>query len=649
MPAALAAPTAPPRSALLLFTPAGERALAGVPGLSLGIVSAAQGSYTPEQFLLDITQGARIANTAYPEPRPPALSVLPQGTAQARVAGWGAARERAERAPQLLEPGLLASSVPGGAAYAGVTREAHLDALAAAGRRGRISMFSLGPASTLTARIAALRRARRLVVADLPAGGAGEALLHSLVAGRETGELVIVLQRASARTGSALTWGAAAGVGARGATDLSSRTTQQRGLVASIDIAPAILARLALHVPADMRGAPLRGDGPLDAPALRSLKARLGVIGGRRLRALAFLLCAWALALLACARSPRGRARALRVGALAFMWTPAASLVPAAIAPAAWAEYALIVALCFALGALADALVPWPRAPLVPALAAIAAIAADALGHAQLLARSLLGPDPALGARFYGIGNELKSGLAVLVLAAVAAVLYPAARSRRSAGVFACAGAALALVEGSARIGAGVGGVILVCAGFALAAVLMLPGALTRRRALAIAAAPLAGLAALALLDIATAHGSGHFTGSILHARSPGDVRDVIVRRYEAAWAELHNHAMPYAAGVALAAAAAAIARRRALLAPLRGDPAFAAALAGGLAAGVAGALVEDSGPLLLVVAVFALGCVASYTWGREPGAPRPRPQVPRESPLRRAVPAGAVQHDLVL
>jgi len=33
----------------------------------------------------------------------------------------------------------------------------------------------------------------------------------------------------------------------------------------------------------------------------------------------------------------------------------------------------------------------------------------------------------------------------------------------------------------------------------------------------------------------------------------------------------------------------------------------------------VVGALVEDSGPVLLVVAVFALGCVLSYLWGRPP------------------------------
>jgi len=56
---------------------------------------------------------------------------------------------------------------------------------------------------------------------------------------------------------------------------------------------------------------------------------------------------------------------------------------------------------------------------------------------------------------------------------------------------------------------------------------------------------------------------------------------------------------------------------RAPLLRPVDGDPAWLAALCGGLAAGVVGALVEDSGPVLLVVAVFALGCVCVYLWGR--------------------------------
>jgi hypothetical protein len=257
----------------------------------------------------------------------------------------------------------------------------------------------------------------------------------------------------------------------------------------------------------------------------------------------------------------------------------------------------------------------------------VIALVVDALIGTQLLMRALLGPDPALGARFYGIGNELKSGLAVLVLAAVAAALYPAVRGRAALVAMAIAGVLLALVEGSARIGAGVGGVILVGASFAVASVMVaaLPQdgrGLTRGRALIVLISPIAALAALALLDLATAHGTGHYTGSILHARSAGDLRDVIVRRYTAAWDELKNHAMPAATAVALAYAAIGLRRRERLLAPVALDPAWLAALAGGLMAGVAGALVEDSGPVLLVVAVFALGCVTTYLWGR-PRAPR--------------------------
>src|SRR4029077_20777424 len=203
------------------------------------------------------------------------------------------------------------------------------------------------------------------------------------------------------------------------------------------------------------------------------------------------------------------------------------------------------------------------------------------------------------------IGNELKSALAVLVFAAVAAWLYPARRGGRGATTMALAGIVLAVIEGSARIGAGVGGVILVSAGAAVATVMLLPGRLTRRRALLVLIAPAAGLVALALLDLVTAHGSGHYTGSILHARSAGDLRDVIERRYRAAYDELKHGAMPVATALALFAAGLGVHRRERVLVPVASDPAWLAAVCGGLAAGVVGALTEDSGPVLLVVAVF--------------------------------------------
>ena len=95
------------------------------------------------------------------------------------------------------------------------------------------------------------------------------------------------------------------------------------------------------------------------------------------------------------------------------------------------------------------------------------------------------------------------------------------------------------------------------------------------------------------------------------------------------------NGAMPVATALALLCAAFGLRRRERLLAPVAGDPAWLAALCGGLTAGVVGALVEDSGPVLLVVAVFALGCVLTYLWGRP--ATRPRSPGTRRAARSRA------------
>ena len=481
----------------------------------------------------------------------------------------------------------------------------------------------------------------RLLVSTLPGGARGQARLRALGAERRPGELLIAVSPLPKTTKGRLLWVGVAGLPGAGARTLSSQTTNERGLVAAIDLAPTILRHLGRPIPAALHGKPLHTDGALNGAYLRALMARLHVVGHRRLRALGWLLGAWALLLLLCASRPPSRAWSMRAGALGMLWTPVAVLIPAAIEPSAAVEYLAIVLACLGLGALTDRLLPWPRAPLFPAAAAVIVLAADALAGTQLLMRSVLGPNPLLGVRFYGIGNELKSGLAVLVFAAVAAALYPATRGRRAALTMASAGVLLAIVEGSARIGAGVGGVILVSAGTAVASVMLAPGALTRRRGLIVLIAPVLGLAALAALDLATAHGTGHYTGTVLHARSAGDLREVIVHRYGAAFGELHNHAMPVATLLALVGAVWGVRRRERLLAPVGGDPAWLAALCGGLAAGVVGALVEDSGPVLLVVAVFTLICVLAYLWGG-PIKPRDKPHKRRATRSRALTPPAA-------
>ncbi len=605
-------------------------------------MSSAQGSYTTAQLMLDITQGSRVSTSVYSPQRPPALSLQPRGTAGAVVEEWQAVLKRAHNAPQVLEPGLLASQITGGAGYVGIAGGDDQDGVAAANRDGRIVALSLGSVATLPARIAALNAREQLVVADLPTGAPGLSDLRALSTARGAGELEIVVQRAPDAPGNELLWVAVGGLG--GGHTITSQSTNQRGLISAVDLAPTILRHLGLAIPDEMRGKPIELDGSFNGAYLRSFKGRLNVIYGRRLGALACLFGAWALLMLAALALRRysARAWAARVGGLALLWTPVAVLVPAAFAPDRGVEDALLVLICFTLGALTDRLLAWPRAPLAPAIVAVVALTTDALAGTQLLARSLLGPNPELGVRFYGIGNELKSGLAVLVFAGVAAALYPAVRGRRAATTMAVCGIVLAVIEGAARIGAGVGGVILVSAGTAVATVLLLPGRLTRRRGLIVLISPVVGLVALAALDLTTAHGTGHYTGSVLHAHSAGEIRDIIVRRYTAAYDELKHGGMPFATVLALIVSAFGVRYHRRLLAPVDCDPGWLAALAGGVAAGVIGALSEDSGPVLLVVAVGVLGCVLSYLWGRPAdGLTRRSPNTTRAARSRARTPSG--------
>src|SRR6185437_13152772 len=113
------------RSVLLLFVAPGpsvygqgaddaiERQLSSIPTLSTGILSATQGTYKADQLLLDVSQGARVAYSAYSPTNPPSLDSLAFGPPpSARVPSWPATLRRAHAAPQLLEPGLLATSIP---------------------------------------------------------------------------------------------------------------------------------------------------------------------------------------------------------------------------------------------------------------------------------------------------------------------------------------------------------------------------------------------------------------------------------------------------------------------------------------------------------------------------------------------------------
>jgi hypothetical protein len=160
-----------------------------------------------------------------------------------------------------------------------------------------------------------------------------------------------------------------------------------------------------------------------------------------------------------------------------------------------------------------------------------------------------------------------------------------------------------------------VGGVITVGAGTAVAAILMLPGRLTVRRVVIACLVPLAALVALAGLDLATG-GNSHFTRTVLHAHGENALHDIFVRRYELAYNSLKRGLMPFATAIALLTLAYGFKYRERIFAPLGGSDVWSAALAGSVAAGVAGSLSNDSGPLLLVVSTFAVVATVVYIRG---------------------------------
>lgn len=592
----------------------------GHPELALGMLSATQSGYSPTQSLLDISAGTRTSRGTYSPKEPPQMSLLPVGgTARSGVdassgliVNWLAAVARADSAPANIEPGLLASAIPGGAAYAGIAGETNAEAVIAATRAGAVETVSLGRGATVAARAQALLEDHRLVVALLPPGYAGDRQLDALIAARRPGELLITMQAPPPFTGPQLLWTGIAGLGPADA-GFTSDTTHINGIAAAIDLVPTILEHLGEPVPDAVRGQPIHVAGARDAGALQELDRRLEAIPARRIPALQTFLFTWlGVVLLAGILRDRAGVRfGMRVGGLALMWLPAIVLLSAALQPSEQAELFVIAGGSFALALLTDLLLPWPRGPAVPTIVALVAYTIDLANHSHLVIRSLLGPSPRSGSRFYGFGNELEIAITIVLLVGLAAVLRNRGRTRGNALAFALGGIALAAVVGSGRLGADVGGIFTIAGGTAVAVLMLLPGGITKK-ALALAVlAPLAGLAGLAALDLASG-GNGHFTRNVLQDDA-GGLLDTFQRRYELAWSIVSSGYAPLLTILCVLAVGYALVHRDRVYATIRDDAVWRAALGGGLAASISGSLFNDSGPMLLFIGIVSLGFVTAY------------------------------------
>lgn len=528
-------------------------------GLSPGLMSAGLGTVPAEQTHLDVGQGNRVFSSLYDRP-------LPQLEGD-RSRWWQEVVERAETAPADIVPGLLSST------------------LATAGAS---NLFEV----------------RRTSLDRLP----------------RRGGLVIAIASPTGETDAPLPIGIA-GRGFDG--NLTSDSTRIEGYVLSTDVAPTILTRLGIGVPSVMSGRPIQTEGAVDVAAIESLGERMGVISSRRGPVIGLNIVIWlfALALVALASHGRLARPAVQVVGLSIVYMPLVLLFGAGLEPSEGAERMLVFLGSPLLAGMTLFAAPGYRALAIASAATVSAYAIDVIAGSPLTSLSLLGPNPGLGVRFYGIGNELEALLAVLVVAGAGAGLtaFAAGISRRTAaGVFVALGLLAAFVFAAGRFGADVGAAIVFPVGAAVAA-LVITGRGRRSAAIAVLVAPLAVLAVLALVDLLSG-ADAHLTRSVLDAGGLGDLADVAQRRLQLS---AHSFVRPVLLAflpVVIGIGALAYLRRDRLKSWLERVPAIRAGLVGALAATVIGTLANDSGALLLEIGTAYLLVFTGFAWAESSG-----------------------------
>jgi hypothetical protein len=602
-------------------------------GLSPGLLSAGLGSVPAEQTYLDITQGNRIFDSLYDEELPSSERCGP--------AFWRAVIERAESAPAEIEPGLLQSTL--GAARIGVrvgvgtscTFSEIRPRTAAAGVRKKLSGDPHPhPSQTFEVRSSSLRD------------------LSSLVRNLRNDDLLIAVERPPPARDRAL----AIGIAGRGFDgNLTSDSTRTEGYVLSTDIAPTILERLGVAIPSAISGQPIRSQGSVDPAAVESLGDRMAVISGRRGPVIGLALAIWLGALALALAATRGSATAgigdagigrrgkstrlaVKLVGLSVVYLPLVLLLGAALEAGQGVEQLIVILGAPLLGLLTLVALGGYRALAVASGVTVLAYAVDVVAGSPLTSLSLLGPNPGLGVRFYGIGNELEALLAVLVVAGTGAALTgfapqaasygcvalvphgePRATRLRAAAAFLAVGLVAAGIFAAGRFGADVGAAIVLPLGAAVAAATI--AARRRRTALLVIAAPVVAVALLALADLLSG-ANAHLTRSVLDAGGLDDLAQVAQRRLQLS---AHSFSRPVVfvfMPLIAAAAALAIVRRDRLAAWLHGRDAMRAGLIGAVAATVVGTLANDSGALLLEIGTAYLLVFTAFAWA-ESGAGR--------------------------
>lgn len=259
---------------------------------------------------------------------------------------------------------------------------------------------------------------------------------------------------------------------------LTSPSTRRKGLVTNTDIAPTILEHLGVPVPEEMTGRSVQSlSGQADPNILVEMEKRIMTTASQRKPILtAYVAVVFVLLVLGALSLPLApETYLLRTIQFLLVWALAVPLALMALPllPNYSLELTSFFALC--ISGLAAGLAWLTTRDFVRAVGEVAlvtalVISADIILGAPLMKWSLLGYDPLIGARFYGVGNEYMGVLigAALIGTSIQLDTYPKTR-RALLPVTGASFLLLVLLIGHPRLGANTGGTIAAAAAFLLA------------------------------------------------------------------------------------------------------------------------------------------------------------------------------------
>ena len=574
-----------------------------VPGLSPGLMSAGLSTVSSTQTFLDISAGNRIFTSLYGGENPIVVR------SEDRVEDWDEIAERAEGAPGDIVPGLLGST------------------LEDAGIPTRADELLITPSLIAVDEQGNINRTRQFACIEARCPGLSVVPiardeLPALVRRLRGDDMLIAMERPPPPTRDTL----AIGIAGRGFDgNLTSDTTRTPGFVIATDLAPTIIERFGLDVPGEMSGRPIRSEGEVDVGVLEDRGKRMTVVSGRRGPVVVRNLMIWFAVAALVALLSRGRlsAPAFGVLGLSFVYLPTMLLVGAAVQPVREVEQLIVGLGAPALAALTLVVFRDWTALAVACAVSVCAYSLDVITGSTLTAQSLLGPNPGLGVRFFGIGNELESILAVTIPVGVGAALMSARErfgleisNRTAATAFLGAAIFFSAIFAAGRFGADVGAAIVLPAGAAMA-VLALPGALGRRKLLiGVVAAPVVALMVLAVIDL-VAGGDAHLSRSVFEAGGAKELGDVAERRLRLSASSFGRAVGQDLFWFSLAMIALAVWQRRRLERWLADAPLERAGMLGAFGAVVLGVVANDSGATFLVIGTIGMLGVVAFAYSR--------------------------------